>query len=102
MDENLLNVARERPFYIRKDKNPEFYSAIQRDTNFLTKHAMMDYSLLVGIDADTHDLVLVSFKLPLPSSNLSQPRPGPSWFQRFLAWHRDSNRGLLDEGNSIA
>jgi 1-phosphatidylinositol-3-phosphate 5-kinase len=59
MDENLLKVARERPFYIRKDKNPEFYSAIQRDTNFLTKHSMMDYSLLVGIDADTDDLVLV-------------------------------------------
>jgi 1-phosphatidylinositol-3-phosphate 5-kinase len=59
MDENLLKVARERPFYIRKDKNPEFYSSIHRDTNFLTKHSMMDYSLLVGIDADTDDLVLV-------------------------------------------
>ena len=70
MDENLLNVARERPFYIRKDKNPEFYSAIQRDTNFLTKHAMMDYSLLVGIDADTHDLVLVIFK---PEFNILKP-----------------------------
>lgn len=30
MDENLLKIAREKPFYIRKDKNPEFYSAIQR------------------------------------------------------------------------
>ena len=59
MDENLLKVARERPFYIRKDKNPEFYSSIHRDTNFLTQHSMMDYSLLVGIDADTNDLVLV-------------------------------------------
>ena len=59
MDENLLKIARERPFYIRRDKNPEFYSAIQRDTNFLTKHSMMDYSLLVGIETDTEDLVLV-------------------------------------------
>ncbi len=59
MDENLLKVARERPFYVRKDKNPEFYSSINRDTHFLTKHSMMDYSLLVGIDTDTDDLVLV-------------------------------------------
>ena len=60
MDENLLKVARERPFYVRKDKNPEFYSSINRDTHFLTQHSMMDYSLLVGIDADTDDLVLVT------------------------------------------
>jgi 1-phosphatidylinositol-3-phosphate 5-kinase len=60
MDENLLKVARERPFYVRKDKNPEFYSSINRDTDFLTQHSMMDYSLLVGIDADTDDLVLVT------------------------------------------
>ena len=61
MDENLLKVARERPFYVRKDKNPEFYLAIIRDTVFLTRHSMMDYSLLVGIEEDTDDLVLVIF-----------------------------------------
>ena len=58
MDENLVNVLREKPFYINEDSQRLLSSAIKNDTAFLEANEMMDYSLLVAIDGFTNELVL--------------------------------------------
>ena len=58
MDENLVNVLREKPFYINEDSQRTLSSAIRNDTGFLEANEMMDYSLLVAIDGHTNQLIL--------------------------------------------
>ena len=58
MDENLLNVAREKPFYITEESQRTLSTAIRRDTDFLEANGMMDYSLLVAIDGCRNELIL--------------------------------------------
>ena len=58
MDENLVNVLREKPFYINEDSQRILSSAIKNDTAFLEANEMMDYSLLVAIDGQSNELVL--------------------------------------------
>ena len=52
MDENLLNTARDNPFYITPEVKTILTEAIQNDTSFLEDNSMMDYSLFVAIDGD--------------------------------------------------
>ena len=52
MDENLLNTARDNPFYITPEVKRILTEAIQNDTSFLEDNSMMDYSLFVAIDGD--------------------------------------------------
>ena len=58
MDENLVNVLREKPFYINEDSQRILSSAIKNDTAFLEANEMMDYSLLVAIDGQSNELIL--------------------------------------------
>ncbi|XP_077973919.1 1-phosphatidylinositol 3-phosphate 5-kinase-like [Styela clava] len=50
LDENLLKLMCDNPLYVHEHTKHLLSSAISRDTNFLSKNLIMDYSLLVGMD----------------------------------------------------
>ena len=57
MDENLIKVSCERPLYVTPEARQNLLAKLERDTAFLCGQAMMDYSLLVGLEKDTGELV---------------------------------------------
>lgn len=46
------------PFYLREHSKRILRGALYNDTKFLEDINVMDYSLLVGVDAQTHELVI--------------------------------------------
>ncbi|XP_034942912.1 1-phosphatidylinositol 3-phosphate 5-kinase [Chelonus insularis] len=58
LDENLLNMSCDSPLYIRPHSKDVLNKAIEQDTKFLAENSVMDYSLLVGIEPDSNELVL--------------------------------------------
>jgi len=58
LDENLIRVSCESPLYIGQADKEGLNEAVQRDTAFLAKHEMMDYSLLAGICLTNNELVV--------------------------------------------
>lgn len=50
LDENLLKLMCDNPLYVHEHTKHLLSSAILRDTSFLSKNLIMDYSLLVGMD----------------------------------------------------
>ena len=58
MDENLLKASVDSPLYVFPHSKAVLTSAITRDTQFLAKEWVMDYSLLVGCDETTNELVV--------------------------------------------
>lgn len=46
------------PLFIRPHSKAVLLRAIHRDTEFLARHMVMDYSLLLGIEEDTSKLVV--------------------------------------------
>ena len=58
LDENLLKMSVDSPLYIQLHSKAVLTSAITRDTQFLANHSVMDYSLLVGCDESTNELVI--------------------------------------------
>ena len=58
LDENLLKVSVDSPLYVHLHSKAVLTSAITRDTQFLADHSVMDYSLLVGCDESTNELVI--------------------------------------------
>jgi len=58
MDENLLRMACDRPFYVSHKTKSELKMAVERDSKFLCDIKVMDYSLLVGKDDTTNELVV--------------------------------------------
>jgi len=58
LDENLLKVSVDSPLYVYLHSKAVLTSAIARDTQFLADHSVMDYSLLVGCDESTNELVI--------------------------------------------
>ncbi|XP_071943027.1 1-phosphatidylinositol 3-phosphate 5-kinase-like isoform X2 [Antedon mediterranea] len=58
MDENLLKVMVDSPIYIRPHTKTVLSRAVNNDSTFLASHFIMDYSLLVGIDDSTNELVV--------------------------------------------
>uniref|UniRef100_A0A8C4QV24 1-phosphatidylinositol-3-phosphate 5-kinase n=1 Tax=Eptatretus burgeri TaxID=7764 RepID=A0A8C4QV24_EPTBU len=58
LDENLLGVARDKPLYIRPHGKAVLTAAILADAHFLASHLIIDYSLLVGLDEESGQLVL--------------------------------------------
>ena len=58
LDENLLKESIHSPLYVRPHSKAVLTSAITRDTQFLADHSVMDYSLLVGCDDSTNELVI--------------------------------------------
>lgn len=58
LDENLLNMSCDSPLYIRSHSKAVLNRAIEQDTKFLADNSVMDYSLLVGLEPSTDELVL--------------------------------------------
>lgn len=58
MDENLLRISCENPLLIHAKSKQILNVAIDNDSKFLTSISVMDYSLLVGVDKENHELIL--------------------------------------------
>ena len=58
LDENLMEVMNQSPLFIREHCKKLLRASVWNDTLFLSKLNVMDYSLLVGIDEENHELVL--------------------------------------------
>ncbi|XP_045068034.1 1-phosphatidylinositol 3-phosphate 5-kinase-like isoform X3 [Coregonus clupeaformis] len=58
LDENLLKLVHDNPLYIRAHCKAILRAAIHSDAHFLSSHLIIDYSLLVGRDDATDELVV--------------------------------------------
>uniref|UniRef100_A0A1A7YJS6 1-phosphatidylinositol 3-phosphate 5-kinase n=1 Tax=Iconisemion striatum TaxID=60296 RepID=A0A1A7YJS6_9TELE len=58
LDENLLKLIHDNPLYIRSHCKAILRAAILSDAYFLSSHLIIDYSLLVGRDDATEQLVV--------------------------------------------
>lgn len=58
LDENLLKLIHDNPLYIRSHCKSILRAAILSDAYFLSSHLIIDYSLLVGRDDATDQLVV--------------------------------------------
>ncbi|XP_022098381.1 1-phosphatidylinositol 3-phosphate 5-kinase-like isoform X2 [Acanthaster planci] len=58
MDENLLRHMVDSPLFVRSHSKAALIMAVHYDSMFLASHFIMDYSLLVGLDANTDELVV--------------------------------------------
>ncbi|TRY88213.1 hypothetical protein DNTS_026902 [Danionella cerebrum] len=58
LDENLLKLVHDNPLYIRSHCKAILRAAILSDAHFLSSHLIIDYSLLVGRDDSTNELVV--------------------------------------------
>ncbi|XP_029558182.1 1-phosphatidylinositol 3-phosphate 5-kinase isoform X1 [Salmo trutta] len=58
LDENLLKLVHDNPMYIRAHCKAILRAAIHSDACFLSSHLIIDYSLLVGRDDATDELVV--------------------------------------------
>ncbi|OAJ42226.1 hypothetical protein BDEG_25711 [Batrachochytrium dendrobatidis JEL423] len=58
MDENLVEFIYDSPLFIREHSKRLLRASVWNDTLFLSKLNVMDYSLLVGIDSDSNELVV--------------------------------------------
>lgn len=58
LDENLLKLVRDNPLYIRSHCKSVLRASIHSDSHFLSSHLIIDYSLLVGRDDTTDELVV--------------------------------------------
>lgn len=57
LDENFIEDMRMSPIYVGRRTKHLWQRAIWNDTSFLTSINVMDYSLLVGVDTEHHELV---------------------------------------------
>ena len=85
MDENFLRIACERPFYVRDKVKADLMAAIARDAKFLCDIKVMDYSLLVGKDVITNELVvgIIDYLRPFSIDKMieSQMKKTSGYFQ---------------------
>lgn len=58
MDHNLMELTDGKPLPLKFKANVRFHKAILNDTLFLSIINVVDYSILVGIDEDTQELVV--------------------------------------------
>ncbi|MBN3318644.1 FYV1 kinase, partial [Atractosteus spatula] len=58
LDENLLKLVHDSPLYIRSHCKAILRASIHSDAYFLSSHLIIDYSLLVGRDDTTDELVV--------------------------------------------
>ncbi|ORX34094.1 SAICAR synthase-like protein [Piromyces finnis] len=57
LDENLLELINEQPLYIREYSKNLLFTSVWKDTSFLSQLNVMDYSLVVGVDNETQELI---------------------------------------------
>ncbi|GMK53948.1 hypothetical protein CspeluHIS016_0105340 [Cutaneotrichosporon spelunceum] len=58
LDENLMEISHTSPLYLRDHAKLILRTALWNDTLFLSGLNVMDYSLVVGVDAENKDLVV--------------------------------------------
>ncbi|RUS21584.1 hypothetical protein BC937DRAFT_92159 [Endogone sp. FLAS-F59071] len=58
LDENMVEFMYRSPLFIRTHSKELLRGSLHNDTLFLVRLKVMDYSLLVGIDEDKHELVV--------------------------------------------
>ncbi|KAI6659350.1 Pip5k3 protein [Oopsacas minuta] len=58
LDENLLEYIGQTPIFLRPHAKSVLACAIENDSAFLSRHLIMDYSLLVGIDEESQQLLV--------------------------------------------
>ncbi|ODO05657.1 hypothetical protein I350_04716 [Cryptococcus amylolentus CBS 6273] len=58
LDENLMEIVYKHPLYLREQAKRILRTALFNDTLFLSNLNVMDYSLVVGVDAEKHELVV--------------------------------------------
>ncbi|OLL23388.1 1-phosphatidylinositol 3-phosphate 5-kinase fab1 [Neolecta irregularis DAH-3] len=58
LDENLVEFIYESPLFIREHSKRLLRASLWNDTLFLAKVNVMDYSLVIGIDDEQHELVV--------------------------------------------
>lgn len=58
LDENLLEYTNDRPLFILPHSLLMLHTSVSNDTMVLSKNNIMDYSLLVGMDDSTNELVV--------------------------------------------
>ena len=56
-------VRWESPLYIQSHTASVLFAAVERDTNFLASHTVMDYSLLLGVEDNTLVLGIIGKKV---------------------------------------
>lgn len=54
----MFSVSCDSPLYIRSHSKAVLNRAIEQDTKFLADNSVMDYSLLVGLEPNSDELVL--------------------------------------------
>ena len=58
LDENMVEFIYESPLFVREHSKKLLKASVWNDTLFLSKQNVMDYSLMVAIDKDRHELVV--------------------------------------------
>ncbi|WVQ65810.1 uncharacterized protein L199_003988 [Kwoniella botswanensis] len=58
LDENLMEIVYKHPLYLRDHSKRILRTALFNDTLFLSNLNVMDYSLVVGVDSENHELVV--------------------------------------------
>jgi len=58
LDENFLTQTQENPFYVRLHTKWTLMKALYADTQFLAKHGIVDYSLLVSYHNDEQQSII--------------------------------------------
>ncbi|KAF7727960.1 1-phosphatidylinositol-3-phosphate 5-kinase [Apophysomyces ossiformis] len=86
LDENLVELIYQKPLFIRAHSKETLRSSLHNDTLFLSGRNVMDYSLLVGIDEERHELVvgIVDFMRTF------------TWDKKLESWVKES--GILGGG----
>lgn len=77
LDENLLKLIHDNPLYIRSHCKSILRAAIHSDAYFLSSHLIIDYSLLVGWDDATDQLVVGIIGQIYNPENLAPPAAEP-------------------------
>ena len=118
MDENLQRMACEKPFYVRQDTKAVLIKSVQDDAKFLCDIKVMDYSLLVGKDEITNELVvgIIDYLRPFSIDKMieSQVKKTSGYFQvsclifptlisrNFLRKHHFSFQGTAEDPTIIS
>ncbi|GAA5799820.1 hypothetical protein HPULCUR_005239 [Helicostylum pulchrum] len=86
LDENLVEVISKTPLYMRVDTKYNLSDSLFNDTQFLLNLDVMDYSLLVGFDEDTNEIIvgIVDFIRTF------------TWDKKLESWVKES--GMLGGG----
>jgi len=86
LDENLVELAPQSPFYVREHCKRILRGALYNDTKFLADINVMDYSLVVGVDDQNNELIV----------GIVDYIRTYTWDKRLESWVKDS--GFLGAG----